>query len=353
MTDAARAPGCRYTEDARLDARNTFGVAARAPLLVEVEDVDTLPAVLADPRLRERELLVLGGGSNLLFAGDARGPVLAIAARGMRVLADHGDFVIVRADAGASWDGFVRWSLAQGLAGLENLALIPGTVGAAPIQNIGAYGVEVRERIHAVEALERATGEMRRLAPAACAFAYRDSLFKREPDRHVVTAVEFELPRAAPLRLDYAGIGDELAAMGVAGTPTPLQVADAVSRIRRRKLPDPAVLGNAGSFFKNPIVPATQAEALQEAHASLPVFRGDGDATRKLSAAWLIEQCGWKGHRDDGGAGVAASHALVLVNHGGATGAQLLDLARRIAASVQARFGVAIEPEPRIVGGQW
>ena len=258
----------------------------------------------------------------------------------------------MRADAGASWDGFVRWSLAQGLAGLENLALIPGTVGAAPIQNIGAYGVEVRERIHAVEAFERATGEVRRLAPAACAFGYRDSLFKREPDRYVVTAVEFELPRAAPPRLDYAGIGDELAAMGLAGTPSPTQVADAVSRIRRRKLPDPAVLGNAGSFFKNPIVPAAQAEALQAAHASLPVFRGDADATRKLSAAWLIEQCGWKGHRD-GGAGVAASHALVLVNHGGATGAQLLDLARRIAASVQARFGVAIEPEPRIVGGQW
>jgi UDP-N-acetylmuramate dehydrogenase len=359
MPESKRMPGCRYTEDARLDARNTFGVAARTPLLVEVEDAAALPAVLADPLLRDgmqrgRGLLVLGGGSNLLFAGDAPGPVLAISACDMRVLADHGDFAIVRADAGASWDGFVRWSLAQGLAGLENLALIPGTVGAAPIQNIGAYGAEVRERIHAVEAFERATGEVRRLAPAACAFAYRDSLFKREPERYVVTAVEFELPRAAPLRLEYAGIGEELAAMGLAGTPTPTQVADAVSRIRRRKLPDPAVLGNAGSFFKNPIVPSAQAEALQAAHVSLPVFRGDGDATRKLSAAWLIEQCGWKGHRDgDSGAGVAASHALVLVNHGGATGAQLLDLARRIAASVQARFGVAIEPEPRIVGDQW
>jgi UDP-N-acetylmuramate dehydrogenase len=359
MPESKRMPGCRYTEDARLDARNTFGVAARTPLLVEVEDAAALPAVLADPLLRDgmqrgRGLLVLGGGSNLLFAGDAPGPVLAISACDMRVLADHGDFAIVRADAGASWDGFVRWSLAQGLAGLENLALIPGTVGAAPIQNIGAYGAEVRERIHAVEAFERATGEVRRLAPAACAFAYRDSLFKREPERYVVTAVEFELPRAAPLRLEYAGIGEELAAMGLAGTPTPTQIADAVSRIRRRKLPDPAVLGNAGSFFKNPIVPAAQAEALQAAHVSLPVFRGDGDATRKLSAAWLIEQCGWKGHRDgDSGAGVAASHALVLVNHGGATGAQLLDLARRIAASVQARFGVAIEPEPRIVGDRW
>ena len=352
MPEAARPPGCRYTEDARLDARNTFGVAARTPLLVEVGDAAALPAVFADPALRDANLMVLGGGSNLLFAGDAPGPVLALSAAGMRVLADHGDFAIVRADAGASWDGFVRWTLAQGLAGLENLALIPGTVGAAPIQNIGAYGAEVRERIHAVEAFERDGGELRRLAPAACAFAYRDSLFKREPDRYVVTAVEFELPRIAPLRLYYAGIGDELAAMGVDAAPTAMQVADAVSRIRRRKLPDPAVLGNAGSFFKNPIVPAAQADALQAAHPSLPVFRGDGDATRKLSAAWLIEQCGWKGHRD-GDAGVAASHALVLVNHGHATGAQLLDLARRIAASVQARFGVAIEPEPRIVGDRW
>jgi len=352
MPDPSPVPGCRYTEDARLDARNSFGVAARAPLLVEVGDAAALPAALADPALRGRGLLVLGGGSNLLFAGDAPGVVLALDTRGMQVLADHGDSAIVRADAGAPWDGFVRWTLAQGLCGLENLALIPGTVGAAPIQNIGAYGVEVRERIHAVEAFERASGELHRLAPAACAFAYRDSLFKREPDRYVVLAVEFALPRAAAPRLDYAGIGEELLAMGVTDAPSAAQVADAVTRIRRRKLPDPAVLGNAGSFFKNPILPAAQAAALQAAHATLPVFRGDGDATRKLSAAWLIEQCGWKGHRD-GDAGVSANHALVLVNHGGASGAQLLALARRIAASVQARFGVAIEPEPRIVGGHW
>jgi len=357
MPEPARAPGCRYTEHARLDARNTFGVAARAPLLVEVGDAAALPAVLADPLLRDgmrsdAELLVLGGGTNLLFECDAPGPVLSLDTRGMRVLADHGDFAIVRADAGASWDAFVRWTLAQGLSGLENLALIPGTVGAAPIQNIGAYGTEVRERIHMVEAWERGEGALRRLAPDHCAFAYRDSLFKRAPDRYVVVAVEFALPRSFAPRLDYAGIGEELAAMGIGAAPTATQVADAVSRIRRRKLPDPAVLGNAGSFFKNPIVPVAQAEALQAEHPALPAFRGDGEGTRKLSAAWLIDRCGWKGHRE-GGAGVAASHALVLVNHGGASGAQLLDLAHRIAASVQARFGVAIEPEPRIIGDHW
>src|SRR5690606_37302727 len=215
----------------------------------------------------------------------------------------------------------------------ENLALIPGTVGAAPIQNIGAYGVEVREHIHVVEAFERTTGTLRRLTPAQCGFGYRDSVFKREPGRYVVTAVEFALDRTAPPRLDYAGIGDELAAMGIEGTPRASQVAEAVCRIRRRKLPDPAAIGNAGSFFKNPIVPAARAEALKADNPALPVFPPGGDALRKLSAAWLSAAGGWKGHRG-GDAGVPASPAVVLVNHGSANGAQLLALARRISSSV-------------------
>ena len=334
--------------DASLRMRNTFGVEATAPLLVEVADAAALPGVLA--RHAGDAPMLLGGGSNLLFAGNPPGAVIALATRGIAMTED-GEVAIVRADAGATWHEFVLWTLRHGLCGLENLALIPGTVGAAPIQNIGAYGVEVRERIRAVEAFNRRDGAMVRLDNAACGFAYRDSLFKRDPERFVVTAVEFALPRTPALRLDYAGIGEELAAMGVAD-PTPSQVADAVIRIRRRKLPDPAVLGNAGSFFKNPIVPAVQAEALHARHPSLPTFRGNDDGTRKLSAAWLIDQCGWKGHRE-GDAGVAASHALVLVNHGHATGMQLLDLARRIAASVRERFGVDIEPEPRIVGAKW
>jgi UDP-N-acetylmuramate dehydrogenase len=192
---------------------------------------------------------------------------------------------------------------------------------------------------------------MTTLTPAQCAFAYRDSVFKHDPDRYVVTAVDFRLSRTARLRTDYAGVGDELAAMGI-DAPRASQVAEAVCRIRRRKLPDPAVIGNAGSFFKNPIVPAAVADALQREHPALPMFRTGDDATRKLSAAWLIDQCGWKGHRD-GDAGVAPSHALVLVNHGHATGEALLALARRIADSVRARFGIPIEPEPRIVGARW
>jgi UDP-N-acetylmuramate dehydrogenase len=341
----------RLQRDAALDTRNTFGVAARAPLLIEVADTTVLPEVLADVVPDRAPVLVLGGGSNLLFAGDPEGAVLALMGRRITVVEDDGDVAIVRAEAGANWHQFVLWTLDHGFAGLENLALIPGTVGAAPIQNIGAYGIEVRERIHAVEAFERATGTLLRMDAGACAFAYRDSVFKREPERFVVTAVEFALPRQAPLKLDYAGVGDELIAMGIA-SPSPAQVAEAVCRIRRRKLPDPAVIGNAGSFFKNPIVLAGQAVDLQSAYATLPVFRGNEDMTRKLSAAWLIDQCGWKGHRE-GDAGVAASHALVLVNHGRATGAQLLALARDIAGSVRERFGVALEPEPRVIGATW
>ena len=332
--------------------RNTFGVPATAGVLYTCDDTADLAALFAGP-LAGADPLVVGGGSNLLVV-DGPACALQLALHDTAVLSSDDASGIVRAGAGVEWHPFVEWTLAHGFAGLENLALIPGTVGAAPIQNIGAYGVEVGERIHAVEVFERATGAVQRLDAAACRFAYRDSVFKHAPDRYLVTAVEFALPSAdaqPTLRLDYAGIGDELAAMGITA-PTARDVADAVVRLRRRKLPDPAVIGNAGSFFKNPIVPLAQAEALQAMHPALPVFRGAGPDTRKLSAAWLIEACGWKGHRD-GDAGVSDRHALVLVNHGAATGAQLLALARAIADSVHARFGVAIEPEPRLVGARW
>ena len=344
-------PPVRIGRDAPLQPRNTFGVAARAPWLAELDDARALPELLAGPDLAGTPPLVLGGGSNILFVADPAVPVLVLSGRRIEVLADDGARAIVRADAGVPWHGFVLDTLARGLCGLENLALIPGTVGAAPIQNIGAYGVEVRELVHAVEAFEPATGQWHRLERQDCAFGYRDSVFKHHPDRWIVTAVEFELPRTPALRLDYAGIGTQLLEMGI-DRPTPRQVADAVIALRRRKLPDPAVIGNAGSFFKNPIVPGAQAGALLVEHPQLPSFRGDRDDTRKLSAAWLIEACGWKGHRD-GDAGVSENHALVLVNHGGASGRELFELARRIADSVQARFGVGLEPEPRIVGAQW
>jgi UDP-N-acetylmuramate dehydrogenase len=344
-------PGLRLTRNAPLATRNTFAVPATAPWLVEVQHAGALSDALALPQLRDAAPLVLGGGSNLLFAGDAPGAVLSIQADSVVVLDEHDGVATVRAEAGMAWHALVRATLALGLQGFENLALIPGTTGASPIQNIGAYGTEISEFVHCVEAYDLVAGELVRLPRAACGFAYRDSVFKRQADRYVVLAVEFALPRQRELRLDYAGIGDELLAMGVAAPRAP-DVATAVERIRRRKLPDPAVVGNAGSFFKNPIVDAALADALGRENPGLPQFRGDGEATRKLSAGWLIDACGWKGHRE-GDAGVAGSHALVLVNHGTASGAQLLDLARRIAASVQARFGVALEPEPRIIGASW
>ena len=344
-------PRWRLSANAPLQSRNTFGIAANAPCLVEISDADALEEVLALPELRGTTPLLLGGGSNLLFAGDPQAAVVSLTSQRIDVLEDNAQLARVRVDAGMAWHALVLWSLQQGLMGLENLALIPGTVGASPIQNIGAYGTEVSEFIQVVETFDRTHGTRVRLDRAACAFAYRDSVFKRDIDRYVVIAVEFELPRQRALKLDYAGIPEELAAMHV-HAPTFRDVGEAVIRIRQRKLPDPAVVGNAGSFFKNPIVPAALADELQQVHAGLPVFRGDAADNRKISAAWMIEACGWKGFRE-GDAGVATSHSLVLVNHGLATGAQLLSLARRIADSVQARFGVLIEPEPRIVGAAW
>lgn len=346
----------RITQGAAL--RNTFGVPATAGTLIETDDPADLPDLFEDA-LRGVSPLILGGGSNLLIVEGPR-VALRLDNRSLQVLEDDDTRGLIRADAGADWHALVLWTLEHGYAGLENLALIPGSVGAAPIQNIGAYGVEVGERIHTVEAFERDSGAFRRFDAGECAFAYRDSLFKREPDRWLIVAVEFALPRAErvsaeALKLDYAGIRDELREMGAAKEPArigPRQVAEAVIRLRRRKLPDPDVIGNAGSFFKNPIVAADRAEALQILHPGLPVFRGDTTGTRKLSAAWLIETAGWKGHRD-GDAGVSDKHALVLVNHGAASGSELLDLARRIAGDVQKKFGVALEPEPRIVGARW
>jgi UDP-N-acetylmuramate dehydrogenase len=333
--------------DASLAGLNTLRVAATSRFLATVTQAAALPAVLANPELRDQPLLVLGEGSNVLFASDFDGLVLRPAWRRVHLVNDDGRTAVVRADAGYGWDALVDWTLAQGLAGLENLALIPGLVGAAPIQNVGAYGVEVRESIVAVEAWDRHGARSVRLDNADCAFGYRDSAFRREPDRWIVTAVEFRLDRQRAPNLDYAGVRDELEAMGFAH-PTPAQVAQAVRRLRRRKLPDPAVIGNAGSFFKNPVVPASRADELLAANAGLPVYP-TGAGAAKLSAAWLIDACGWRGFRE-GDAGISAQHALVLVNHGRATGAELLGLARHVAESVQRRFDVRLEPEPRIVG---
>jgi UDP-N-acetylmuramate dehydrogenase len=328
------------TEHAPLAARNTLRVPSTARWLAEVEDAASLGELFTQPQARG-PVLVLGAGSNLLLTRDFDGLVIHLNQHGIEILADGS----LRVGAGENWHALVRWTLDRGYCGFENLALIPGTVGAAPIQNIGAYGTELDEFVVAVHTWDRERGAPAVVGRDACGFAYRDSVFKREPDRWLVTHVEFRLSTRRPLVLDYAGVRDELAAMGC-DRPTHAQVATAVERLRRRKLPDPAEIGNAGSFFKNPVVTRAVGATLVHQYPDMP--RWDTGNAAKLSAAWLLEQCGFKGYRD-GDAGFSAQHALVLVNHGGATGADLWALAQRAQAEVEHKFGVRLEPEPRIV----
>lgn len=334
-------------EHASLRGLNSFGVEARARRLVEVEDpraLDTAARMLAD----DARGMILGGGSNVLFTRDFDGTVLLLRTRGRRVVSSDAEGAIVEAEAGEPWDAFVRWTLDQGLNGLENLSLIPGTVGASPIQNIGAYGVEMRERFAGLDALALDGGTRREFAAADCGFGYRDSVFKgSQAGRWLIARVRFRLSFMPDLRISYGELSSELrASMNDDRAPTPQQVAHAVRSIRRRKLPDPALLGNAGSFFQNPVVGTGLARALLADNPGMPHWTDQSGV--KLSAGWMIERCGWKGFRD-GDAAVHAAHALVLVNHGRASGEQILALASRIQASVRERFGIALEPEPRIV----
>lgn len=340
------------TENASLTARNGFRVAARAELLVDVRDPQGLAELFATPWFRSAPTLVLGEGSNTLIVGDVPGAVITINSRGRSVLDDAGDSVLVRVAAGEHWNDVVHWSLGLGLAGLENLALIPGTAGAAPIQNIGAYGVEISEFVEVVEAWDRDAQRSVRLTRSECAFGYRDSVFKREPARWLVSAVELRLARHRAPRIDYPGLPQELATLGAGEHPRPALIAEAVSRLRTRKLPNPELTPNVGSFFRNPVIATRIATELQREAPGVPTFPTADPDRQKVSAAWLIERAGWKGYRE-GDVGVAAQHALVLVNHGQASGADILALAQRIAASVLDRFGVVLEPEARIVGAQW
>ncbi|MCE3604815.1 UDP-N-acetylmuramate dehydrogenase [Massilia sp. P8910] len=340
-------PDLAISSDFSLRAVNTFGIDARARAYLKLSGVDQLARVMADPVLAALPRLLLGGGSNIVLTGDFDGLVLHMAIAGRELVGEEGGSILVRAGAGENWHGFVQWTLAQGLGGLENMALIPGTVGASPIQNIGAYGAEVKDLLHALTVFELASGRLRVMDAAACRFGYRDSVFKHADGAGlVIVDVTFALPRAWAPNLKYAELAQEVAAAGLA-SPTAQQVSDAVVAIRRRKLPDPAQIGNAGSFFKNPVVSGAQCAGMLAAHPAL-VHHAQGDGSEKLAAGWLIDQCGWKG-RSLGAAGVYDKQALVLVNRGGATGGEVLALARAIQADVLARFGVALETEPVFV----
>ena len=340
-------PDLKPVPDFPLQALNTFGIAARARAYLAITSVAQLGAVLADPVLGAMPRLLLGGGSNILLTGDVDALVLHMAIMGKDILSVEAGRTLVRCGAGENWHEFVQYTLAQGLGGLENMSLIPGTVGASPIQNIGAYGAEVKDTFHSLTALDGRTGRLRVMAAPECRFGYRDSVFKQaEGADLVIVDVTFALPTAWQPNLRYAELANAVAEAALTA-PSAQQVSDIVVAIRRRKLPDPAVIGNAGSFFKNPVVTAEQCQRLLAAHPQL-VHHVQSDGSEKLAAGWLIDQCGWKG-KSVGAAGVYPRQALVLVNNGGATGAEVVALARAIQTDVAARFGVPLETEPVFV----
>ncbi len=317
---------------------NTLGVPCRVPHLEVVRREADLPAALARAG---PQALIVGGRSNLVLPERLLRPVLIVAWRGIRCRC-RGDTVLLDAAAGESWHGLVRYSLGQGLGGLENLALIPGRVGAAPIQNIGAYGVELASRVDSVRVFDRDTGAVRALTAPECEFGYRDSIFRRNPGAMVVLSVTLKLAADAPAVLDYPDVATELARRSGAHVDA-RAVAEAIIRIRRRKLPDPRRCGNVGSFFKNPVVVADQAAALRAEEPALVAYPAAGGV--KLAAAQLIDLCGWKG-RQVGDVAVWRRQPLVLVNRGRASGRDFLRLSEQIAESVQRRFGVSLEYEP-------
>ncbi|ANC02470.1 UDP-N-acetylenolpyruvoylglucosamine reductase [Pseudomonas putida] len=335
----------QWQERVSLKPFNTFGIDVKARYLALAHDDDEIRQALAVAAQRQLPVLVVGGGSNLLLTRDVDALVLHMASRGRRILSDDGERVVIEAEAGEPWHPFVQWSLAQGLCGLENLSLIPGTVGAAPMQNVGAYGVEIKDVFAGLTALDRETGQLRDFTLNECAFAYRDSVFKRNPGRWLILRVRFVLSRTLRAHLDYGPVRQRLQEQGVQEV-TAQAISDAICSIRREKLPDPAELGNAGSFFKNPVVSVQLAESIRARYPSLVAYpQSEGQV--KLAAGWLIEQAGWKGYRE-GDAGVHRLQSLVLVNYGQASGAQLHALAQRIQADILERFGVELEMEPNL-----
>ena len=343
-----------------LQPHNSFGIVARAQQLVRIRSEDDIAEVLAREDWREMPKFVLGGGSNIVITGDVKPLVLKVEIPGRRVVEDTPKGCIVEIGAGELWHDTVRWTLEQGCPGLENMAMIPGTVGGAPVQNIGAYGVELQDRFESLDGIDLVTGRRFTLDAAQCAFGYRDSVFKHPPGsgpndfglagRALITRVRLRLPRPWKPELGYLDLARKAAESGI-DEPTPMQVFDWVCAIRQAKLPDWRVLGNAGSFFKNPTVTPEQcadiiAREPRIVHYPMP------DGSVKLAAGWLIDACGWKG-KSVGNAGVYEKQALVLVNRGGnthpATGGEVMTLAKAIQTSVYERFGIRLEPEPVVV----
>lgn len=334
----------KLTTNFGLKQRNTFGLDASAELAYEITSPEQIPDVMA--KIFEQKLAwrVLGSGSNVILPKVLPGATLLMNIVGQEIISSDNEVAYLAVGGGVNWHELVRWTLENNLPGLENLALIPGTVGAAPIQNIGAYGVEVAEYIDSIEAFDAKEQAFVTLKKDACLFAYRDSYFKQNPHRFIVTKVVFKLPKDWQARIHYADLAKQFAENP---SPSPEEIFLAVCKIRSSKLPDPTHLGNAGSFFQNPIVPDEQFKTLQKAHASL-VSYPDALGKRKLAAGWLIDQCGFKGQRMSS-VGVYEQQALVLVNHGSGTAQDILGLAKCIQDKVHAVFGVRLEIEPNIL----
>ena len=348
-----------------LQPLNTFHIVARAHNLVRITSEDDVRAVLADPVLAAMPKFVLGGGSNIVLTGDVRALVLKTEVRGCRVVGETAKDIILEAGAGENWHDFVAWSLQQGVPGLENMALIPGTVGAAPVQTVGAYGVELQDVFESLDAIDLETGQLFTLNAAQCALGYRDSVFKHASatpasgavtagsrvalglkDRALILRVRFALRKAWKPILGYADLEKKMAEQPDLEA-TPQQIFDWICAIRRAKLPDPAVIGNAGSFFKNPTVTPEQCADIIARDPRVVHYRlSDGNI--KLAAGWLIDSCGWKG-KSMGHAGVYERQALVLVNRDTATGGEVMTLAKAIQTSVYERFGILLEHEPVVV----
>ena len=332
---------------ANLRAYNTFGLSAAAQTLVRVQTEAQVRQVVNHPELGRVPKFILGGGSNLVLTQDIQACVIKVEIKGRALIETRDDAWIVEVGAGESWHDTVAWCLDQGLPGLENMALIPGTVGAAPVQNIGAYGIELKDRLDSIDGVDMITGRMVTLTADQCRFGYRDSVFKHLlAGKCVITKVRLRLPRPWQPVTGYMELERKMAESGI-NQPDARQIFNWICEVRRAKLPDPATIGNVGSFFKNPVVTPEQCRDIigrdpEVVHYPLP------DGSFKLAAGWMIDACGWKG-KSIGRAGVYDKQALVLVNHGGASGAEVVTLARAIQESVYGRFGIRLEPEPVVV----
>jgi len=333
-------------ENVSLKNFNTFGIDVSARYFVEIAHEDELVELFADPQWQHTERLVLGGGSNLLLVDDFNGLVIRMNIRGIEHRISHKD-VFVEAGGGEVWNDLVNFCVARQYAGIENLSLIPGSVGASPIQNIGAYGVELKDTFVSCKAFEISTGTFKTFTKADCKFGYRESVFKNElKGSYIIVSVKFHLSLIPNINTQYGAIGQELASRGIT-SPTIKDVSQVVSHIRVSKLPDPSTIGNAGSFFKNPLISVDEFKAIQSKFPDVVNYPG-GDGQVKLAAGWLIEQCGWKG-KTVGNTGTWKNQALVLVNHGGATGQEVYSFSSQIIDSVYTKFGVMLQREVNII----